>query len=163
MQPARSPLLFKDDCLHVFLLAKVRNKMSAPHLISISLKVVSMAQVFWASFSRWAIRWRILFIFTWKWKRNKQRLPQVHPRGKTRKKQKKPFLLAGWPLKWLRFSPQVSLKNEHSKLRSRSHSGAAHLTKSSTEMQNWNASQQNCFWPVRFSETPSTVKFPAWS
>lgn len=34
--------------------------------MSISLKVVSIAHVFWASFRRWAMRCRILFIFSWK-------------------------------------------------------------------------------------------------
>ena len=34
------------------------------HLMSTSLKVVSMAQVFWASFSLWAILSRMRFIFT---------------------------------------------------------------------------------------------------
>ena len=34
------------------------------HLMSISLKVVSMAQVFWASFSLWAILSLMRFIFT---------------------------------------------------------------------------------------------------
>lgn len=36
------------------------------YVMSISLNVVNMAHVFWASFRRCAIRWRILFIFTCK-------------------------------------------------------------------------------------------------
>lgn len=39
---------------------------TAAHLMSISLKVVNMAQVFWASFSLWAILNLIRFIFTWR-------------------------------------------------------------------------------------------------
>lgn len=39
--------------------------------MSTSLKVVSIAHVFWASFRRWAMRCRIRFIFSWKEKWNK--------------------------------------------------------------------------------------------
>ena len=52
--------------------------LSDSDLISTSLKVVSMALTFWASFSLWAIRCLILVIFTWMreeergWERGKE-------------------------------------------------------------------------------------------
>lgn len=41
------------------------SRAAVAHLMSTSLKVVNMAQVFWASFSLWAILNLIRFIFTW--------------------------------------------------------------------------------------------------
>lgn len=50
-------------------------KVRQTNLISTSLNVVSIALTFWASFNRWAMRWRILVIFTC------SEIPSIHCKG----------------------------------------------------------------------------------